>query len=217
MSDLLGLLDSEPDRSRSVCGVVTGVVTNNEDPEKLGRVRLRFPWLSDDNETWWARVAVPMAGGGRGIFFLPEVDDEVLVAFEHGDPQYPYVLGALWSSNQAPPADHDDVRVIASRSGHTIVLDDTAGSETITIADKTGKNSIVISTADNAVSIASDADISISCPNGKLKLEADAIEMSSKGDVKLNPSGKFALAAGADMELKATGNAVVKGATIALN
>ena len=67
--------------SGRVYGVTVGVVTNNQDPDGLGRVKVRFPWLSDDDESFWARVVTPMAGNGRGLYLLPEVDDEVLVAF----------------------------------------------------------------------------------------------------------------------------------------
>ncbi len=217
MTELLDLLDADSGGRRVIAGVVTGVVTNNEDPEKLGRVRVRFPWLSNVDESWWARVAAPLAGAKRGVFLLPAVDDEVLVAFEHGDPQYPYVVGSLWSSPRPPLADHVDLQVMTSRSGHTIVLDDTAGAEKVTIADKSRKNSIVITSADNTITIASDADISISCPNGTLKLAANAIELSSATGVKVEASTTFTLAANQGMELKTAGRAVVKGATIALN
>jgi len=102
-------------------GVVMGIVTNNQDPSNMARVRVKFPWLSDDNESWWARLATPMAGAGRGSYFLPEVNDEVLIAFEHGDVRFPYVLGGLWNGQDAPPANNSDgqnnIRVIHSRSG----------------------------------------------------------------------------------------------------
>ena len=78
-------------------GVVVGIVTNNQDPENMHRVKVRFPWLSNDVESNWARVAAPMAGKGRGAYFLPEVDDEVLVAFEHGQVDHPFVVGCLWN------------------------------------------------------------------------------------------------------------------------
>jgi uncharacterized protein involved in type VI secretion and phage assembly len=78
--------DRAAEQGRSLtAGVVIGIVTNNKDTEGLGRVKVRFPWLSDLNESFWARVASPMAGDNRGVFFLPEKDDEVLVMFAHGD------------------------------------------------------------------------------------------------------------------------------------
>ncbi|MBN9127373.1 MAG: hypothetical protein J0I90_07300, partial [Nitrosospira sp.] len=78
-------------------GVVVGIVTNNRDPDNMHRVKVRFPWLSQNDESNWARVASPMAGNGRCAYFLPEVDDEVLLAFEHGSIEHPYVVGSLWN------------------------------------------------------------------------------------------------------------------------
>src|SRR5262245_31955279 len=122
------MLAPGPDREGRIHGVVSGIVTNNQDPDKRGRVKLKFPWLSDTDESWWARIVSPMAGKERGVYFLPEVNDEVLVAFEHGDPRFPLVIGALWNTEDKPPFTNDDgknnVRAIKSRSGHTITLGD---------------------------------------------------------------------------------------------
>jgi len=84
-------------------GIVIGVVTDNSDPEGWGRVKVKYPWQEDNIVSHWARMATPMAGNGRGIEFLPEVNDEVVVAFEHGDMHRPFVLGALWNGVDAPP------------------------------------------------------------------------------------------------------------------
>src|SRR5262249_39229390 len=92
-------------------GVVVGVVTNNQDPDDMHRVKVRFPWLSKDTErveSNWARVAAPMTGRGRGQYFLPEVDDEVLVAFEHGQIDHPFVIGSLWNGQDTPPDSNAD-------------------------------------------------------------------------------------------------------------
>src|SRR5204862_7721429 len=128
---------------------------NKQAPDKHGRVKVRFPWLSNDDESRWARVAATMAGNDRGVYLLPEVEDEVLVAFEHGDISFPYVVGSLWNGKDAPPATNDDgknnIRVIKSRSGHVVRLNDEDGKETIEIIDKSEKNSIVIDTAKNTV------------------------------------------------------------------
>ena len=212
MTELVDLLTS-PGRANRIYGLVTGLVTNNQDPDKLGRVKVKFPWLSDTDESWWARVAAPMAGKERGTFFLPEVDDEVLVAFEHGDPRFPYVLGALWNGNDPPFLTNEDgkndLRVIKSRSGHTIVLNDKDGEETIEIVDKSGKNTIVVSSKDDTIQITADADLSITSKNGKVKIAGTGIELTSKADVKVEADAK--------LELKATGKTTVKGATIELN
>jgi uncharacterized protein involved in type VI secretion and phage assembly len=128
LAELLQYPEGQAAHDGRVFGVVVGVVTNNQDPDKLGRVKVRFPWLSQDDESYWARIAVLMAGNNRGAWFLPEVDDEVLVAFEHGDVRMPYVLGALWNGVDAPPRDNSDgknnQRVIRSRSGHELVFND---------------------------------------------------------------------------------------------
>ena len=194
-------------------GVTVGVVTNNQDPDGLGRVKVKFPWLSDDVESHWARVVTPMAGNDRGLFFLPEVDDEVLVAFEHGSPEFPYVLGALWNGKDKAPESNDDgennMRTIKSRSGHVVRLDDTDGSEKIEIVDGSGANSIVISTADNTITITADADITIESGSGKLILSGNGIEIKSQAEVKVE--------AGANMDLKASGQLNIKGTTVNIN
>ncbi len=187
-------------------GVSFGIVTNNKDPDGLGRVRLRLPWLADDAESTWARVATPMAGSGRGCYFLPEVDDEVLVAFEHGSPESPYVLGGLWNGKDKPPASNsegkNDIRMIKSRSGHVIRLIDTGGSEQIEIIDSSAKNSIVISTRDNKITITADADVVIQATNGKLQLSGQGVEITSKADMKIEASAGLALKSNAQLTIK---------------
>jgi phage baseplate assembly protein V len=194
-------------------GVVVGVVTNNQDPENMHRVKVRFPWLSNDIESNWARVAASMAGNDRGAYFLPEVDDEVLVAFEHGSVDHPYVLGSLWNGKDTPPESNDNGdnnhRTIKSRSGHIVRLNDAAGSETIEIIDKTGNNKIVIDTAANSISIEARSDITIKSATGKLTMEANGIEMKSQAGITVQ--------AALSLDLKANAQVTVKGAMIQLN
>jgi uncharacterized protein involved in type VI secretion and phage assembly len=127
---ILDALNPTEQGSTPIPGVAAGIVTNNKDPDGLGRVKLKFPWLSDNNESDWVRIACLMAGAQRGSFFLPEVGDEVLVAFEHGDINAPYVVGCLWNGQAKPPEDNQDgknnIRKITSRSGHELVFDDNA-------------------------------------------------------------------------------------------
>jgi uncharacterized protein involved in type VI secretion and phage assembly len=214
MTDIVDLLARSRGREAAkVYGLVTGIVTNNDDPDGLGRVKVKFPWLDDAVESWWARVAAPMAGNERGTYFLPEVDDEVLVGFEHGDVRFPYVVGALWNGNDKPPEQNSDKknnkRTIKSRSGHIVRLDDTDGSEKIEIVDKSGKQSVVIDTANNAITISADADITITSSSGKLKLSGSGVEISSQADVKVEASG--------NLDLKASGQTNVKGSVVNLN
>jgi len=110
-------------------GVVVGLVTNANDPEGLGRVKVKFPWLADEevgdlHETDWVRIAAGMAGNNRGMFFMPEVNDEVLVAFEHGDTRFPFVIGFLWNGQDLPPSENIRMRRIQSVNGHRITFVD---------------------------------------------------------------------------------------------
>src|SRR5262249_16601611 len=124
-------------------GVVIGTVKKLKDPRNLGRIKVHFNWLDDTNRTRWARVATLMSGSGRGSWFMPEIDDEVLLAFHHGDMQHPYIVGYLWNGKDKPPNGDIDtsVRRIKTVTGHLIDFDDRAGKERIFIETQ-GHNSI---------------------------------------------------------------------------
>jgi uncharacterized protein involved in type VI secretion and phage assembly len=198
MLDLLSNQTDSAARPDRIYGVVIGVVTNNRDPDNLGRVKVRFPWLTESDESSWARLATPMAGSDRGLFLLPEVDDEVLVAFEHGDVRFPYVLGALWNGVDTPPRTNangeNNLRVMRSRrghelifddsqngaqvtihtsAGHQIILDDTAGQEKILIQDRTSNNTITVDAVRNTITIAAQMQLSLQAPT--ITIEADTM------------------------------------------
>jgi uncharacterized protein involved in type VI secretion and phage assembly len=177
--------------------MAVGIVTNNKDTEGLGRVKVKFPWLSDKDESYWARVVTPMAGKDRGIYFLPEVDDEVLVAFESGDMTKPYIMGSLWNGKDKPPEKNsdgkNDRRIIKSRSGHQIILDDTKGQEKIIIKDKSEKNEIIIDSKNNTLSVKVEKDITI----------------EAKGEVKVKSSGDLTIA-GKNINMKADGDCQIE-------
>jgi uncharacterized protein involved in type VI secretion and phage assembly len=204
--DIFSQLIDQDDADSRFYGVAFAIVTNNKDPDGLGRVKLKLPWMSDTAESDWARVVTPMAGAGRGFYFLPEVDDEVLVAFEHGFSDAPYVLGSLWNGKDKPPESNDDgknnLRTIRSRRGHVIRLNDKDDDEKIEIIDASAKNSIVISTKDNAITITADADITIQSNNGKLKLSGNGVEITSKAAVKIEASQNMDLKAGQQLNIK---------------
>lgn len=184
------ILDLTQPANRSVNppSVVVGIVTNNTDPENLGRVKVKFPWLADNDESWWARLATPMAGPNRGLLFLPEVNDEVLVAFEHGDMSRPYVLGALWNGSDAPPRKNSEVvgsskvneRVIKTRAGHLVSLDDTENAEKVTIKTKAG-HELVLDDSNGSEHI----QIKDKSGSNLIKIESpgDKITIQANGDV----------------------------------
>jgi uncharacterized protein involved in type VI secretion and phage assembly len=212
--DILANGPQQESDANKIVGVAVGVVTNNKDPENLGRVRVKFPWFSDNDESQWARIATFMAGKNRGALFLPEVDDEVLVAFEHGDMRRPYIIGALWNGVDTPPQEFandgkNNLRLIKSRSGHLIKLDDTDGGEKIEVIDKSGKNSIVIDAKENTITITSDKDIVLKAAKGKISLQSKEIELKSTAGAKIQ--------AGSEMTLQASGKMTVKGSVVNIN
>ena len=199
--------------SNNTFGVtIAKVINNKDDPEKIGRVQIEFPGRGRPDNNW-AWVVSPMAGNNKGFFFLPDVNDEVLVAFEHGDINQPYILGVLWNEKDRPPGKNENgennIKMIKSRSGHVIRMDDTKGKEKIEIIDKTENNKIIIDTAENKISIISDKDIEISAPKGKLTITAKEIEVTSSTTAKIE--------ANAGMDIKASGNITIKGAMVNIN
>ena len=144
-------------------GVVPAIVSNLDDPEKLGRMKVTFPWVAELAESPWARVAMAGAGKKRGIVMLPEVGDEVLVAFDHGDARMPYVVGGLYNGKDelpvAPVKDGKVVNRAFSRNGHRIELDD--DTDKITIATGDGKHSIVLDQKGSKIVIETSGDVEV--------------------------------------------------------
>ena len=190
---LLHLLTPEQD-AIPTGSLVVGIVTDNQDPQGQGRVKVKYPWLSADHASDWARVVVLGGGPDRGIEFLPEINDEVLVGFELGDIHYPYVLGGLWNGRDAPPKKNNQVvqggkvqqRIIRSRTGHLITLDDNDQGGGITIEDKKG-NKVALDAGQNSLTI------------------------EVKGNAKVAAQGNLTLEAKGNLSLEATGQVQIKG------
>jgi phage baseplate assembly protein V len=188
-------------------GVSVAVVSQNRDPEGLGRVKVRFPWRENPDESHWARMAVPMAGKDRGIWFLPEVGDEVLVACDAERVEHPYVVGCLWNGQDPPPETNangkNDLRMIRSRSGHEIVFDDgPQGRIDIHLEDKKrtvrlDPNGIEISDdSGNSIAITSTpGNISIKS-NVKISIESTTVEIKAKASMTLQASGTLTIKGG---------------------
>jgi uncharacterized protein involved in type VI secretion and phage assembly len=250
--ELLNPSVSPPQQRDKVYGVVTGIVRDLRDPTGQGRVKVDFPWLAEDpdavkiskegNESrahsYWARLATLMAGEKRGTWFIPEVKDEVLVAFEHGVIDRPMIVGVLWNKEDKPPERMDgegknDIRAIHSRSGHKIILNDSDDEPSITIVDKTGDNSIFIDSAKNAMQIKVKGDMTIEVGGNisitaKGKIEVDAtgdITAQTKANLKLKATGSGDLESTGPLNLKSkakaavdgTGQAEVKAATVSVS
>lgn len=226
-----------------IYGVVIGIVEDIRDPIGLGRVKVDFPWLDESNadtvtlaakdnpaHSYWARIATMMAGGKRGSYFIPEVNDEVLVAFEHGEMDRPIIIGALWNKADAPPQDMDsdgknDIRAIHSRSGHKVVFNDSQDKPSILLVDKTGNNSIFIDSTNNKMEIKVQGDLSIDV-GGKITIQAKQdISAETKANLTIKASGSGdlettqALTVKSSMGVTVDGSlqAEVKATTVSIN
>ena len=225
-------------------GVVAGVVTNIEDPDKAGRVKVKFPSLSSSDESDWARVVSVGAGPKTGIEWLPEVNDEVMVAFEQGDLRYPVVLGGVWSKKNMPPiaetAKTVKMRTLQTKQGHKIEMQDgdsdAKKAVTITLADKKTKlnlaqdkveieaNSKPLTIKSGQASIEFDAQGNITIKGQKVTIEAKMdlaltgmnVKAEAKAQMGLKATGPFK-AEGALANLESKGITVVKGSMVKIN
>jgi uncharacterized protein involved in type VI secretion and phage assembly len=193
--------------------VVIGVVQDLDDPQKLGRVRVTFPHLGNQKSDW-ARLATLMAGSGRGSLFRPEPQDEVLVAFLHGDPGQPYVLGGLWNTQATPPEDggtsENHLRTLRTRSGHVLRFDDTPGGEKIELVASGEKQRIVVDVAGKKVSVEADqGDVMVKTGSGDVTVESGgSATVKARGSLKLE---------GADITVEASGVLTLKGKMVKIN
>jgi uncharacterized protein involved in type VI secretion and phage assembly len=241
-----------------IFGVVVGIVKDIMDPGGLGRVKVDFPWLAEESEaaspdsgekrshSYWARIATLMAGNGRGTFFIPEIGDEVLVAFEHGNINHPFVLGALWNKEDTPPETMDSdsknhIRAIHTRSGHVVTFDDNTqdktaairiksqGGHSLALDDAGGKGNISVKTsAGHEITLDDDAGtLTVADKSGnKLCFDANAgslsIEtsgnqkMKGQGNIEINVTGSATIAATAGITLDSTSVKLGKGASMGL-
>jgi uncharacterized protein involved in type VI secretion and phage assembly len=202
-------------------GVEVGIVTNVQDPQKLGRIKVQLPRLPGGPESDWARVAQPAAGAGRGFYWLPEVGDEVLVAFELGQANRPYVIGALWNGKDKPMngayADDNTTRMIQTKSGHKIVLCDKSGEEKIVIADKSGNRTITFDVkAKKFLVEAKEGDIELHAEK-KIVLDCEDLEVKTSKTTKVEVGSNFNLKVGSDACIKADGNLKLKASRVNIN
>lgn len=239
--DLLGDTSS-PTNAQLVAGLTIGIVTNNNNSAdgavpNYNRVKIKMPYLSDTDESFWARVAIPGGGKERGFVALPEVDDEVLVGFEHGDLGKPVVLGGLWNGKDRPPVlsggggelvgdGKVNSRQWVSRIGHRIVLSDKSGEEHITVELKDKKTQITL-TKDQGVKVLADSqDLELTvgnsgsikiAKNGDITIKGQKVTIDAQMDVAVNgmnvdvkAKGSFAAEANGTWTGKASGKAALE-------
>ncbi|HEX8455183.1 MAG TPA: phage baseplate assembly protein V [Longimicrobium sp.] len=212
-------------------GFVTAEVVDNGDPQGLGRLRVRYRWQDQPARTLWMRVATPHAGNGRGMLFLPEVGDEVVVAFEQGDPERPCVMGSVWNGKDRAPH-QSGVQRIVTKSGNALHLSDAQGKETVEIHTAKGTCLIQLSNdaggvptitlhAEGDLALEATGEIRMSCKRLVQKVEGDAsrevggAEQVKVGKgLKVTTGNELALSAGSSATLQATAKLeTIAGAT----
>lgn len=193
---------------------LAGIVTDNKDPQGWSRVKVKFPTLTEEHASQWARVVAPGAGIDRGFDCLPEVNDEVLLGFEHGDIHRPYIIGGVWNGKDAPPTKVDDsvqggkvrLRTIKTRTGHTLqfIEEDKGSSKAGVRLETTGGHKIYLNDSETCIEIETTGGHKI-----KMDDRGQSISIDSTGNLSLKATG--------NIEIKANGTITVNGAMISLN
>ena len=210
---LHGLVASGPTSNTArplITGVVIGVVTSLDDPDKLGRVKVKYPWLGDDAESHWARVARPSAGTDYGFLWFPDSHEEVLVAFEHGDLAFPIVIGSLWSGKNKPPAalvgavdgGKFQTHGIVSPAGHKVMLYDKKGEAGIMLITAEKKAHLMLAEGEKTL---------------ELYLDGTTLTIKTTGDLELSADGAIKIEGKKSLDLKSSGKVTIKGAKVGIN
>ena len=192
-------------------GVVPALVTSVKDPENLGRVKIRLPWLSESYESWWARPVFAGAGPKRGFTVLPEVNDEVLVAFGHDDLEHPFILGGLYNGKDQPDkawADHVDGtagsvkrRAWVSRTGMVVEFLESPSDESLQVSTNSGSQRVTLLQKKKGIEIVSEGPVSV----------------TAKQDVTVTTNGGNISLKGMNVSVEATTNLDLKGVNVKVN
>lgn len=205
--------------------LLVGVVTDNKDPDGLGRVKVKLPTLTEEHTSYWARVVATGAGSQRGFDCLPEVNDEVLVAFEHGDIHRPYVLGGVWNGKDKPPESVDDsvaggkvrLRTIKTRTGHKLqfVEEDKGSSKAGFYVETTKGNKIRVNDSDRHIEIKTTGGHQVKMDDQGQKIE---IKTTAGHQITLNDGGaSITIKSIGNLSIEATGQISIKGATVSVS
>ncbi|KAB8144608.1 VgrG-related protein [Chloroflexia bacterium SDU3-3] len=218
---LLAKLLPERETISPMQGLMIGIVTDNIDPDKMGRVKVKLPWLTNDHTTYWARLVSTGGGNNRGTHILPEINDEVLVGFEQGDLDRPFVIGGLWNGKDAPPNTTDKAvsggkviqRTFYSRIGHKFIIDDSDGAAGISIIDK-DNNSIIITTKPGTLEITMKGDVTIKTDKSLIVEAKKDITMKAQGNMSLEAQGNVSIKANGKAELSSSTGTDVKSSAV---
>jgi uncharacterized protein involved in type VI secretion and phage assembly len=225
---LFGAANATSRHRAEISGVVPAIVTSVQDPDNRGRVKIKLPWLADSYESWWARTVQVGAGKDRGAAVLPEVGDEVLVAFEQGELGHPYVLGGLYNGKDEPHGgwaaniDSGSGQVIrrglVSRTGMKVDFLEAAGSESIEISSNAGKQKIVLTqTASKGIEILSEGPVTVKAMQA-VEVTTDSGNVKIKGlNVDIEAQTNLTLKGGVNAELSGSAMTTVKGGLVKIN
>lgn len=222
-------------------GIHYGIVTQNKDPDKLERIKVKFPWLNDTDESHWCQFVTPMEGKEFGFYALPDIGDVVTVMFIAGSMSQPVVFGGIWSKADISPEPNEDgknnFRGYRSRSGHRLILDDTAKTK-IVFMDKDGKNTLGMGEFEedgagpnksavfippmagtNGVSFSSmEGTLNIWCPQGTLKLKAEQnIKMHAKTTIDVKAGTELKMEGGSNAKVTASAPVAYDAPSIQIN
>lgn len=217
---LYGSMQESPASDPRIVGVVPALVTSVQDPDKQGRVKVKIPWLSDDYESGWCRTVHAGAGPQRGLVVLPEVNDEVLISFAHGDLGHPYVLGGVFNGKDVPKQPWSGqvdtgkgevtTRAWVSRTGMQILFVEKAGAESLEISTNNGAQKVLLEQTNQGIKIITNGptDLTAKGPvsvksQADVKVEGINVEITGSAGVKIK---------GATVDIEATGPVKVKGA-----
>ncbi|WP_430882543.1 phage baseplate assembly protein V [Fusibacter sp. JL216-2] len=229
---IIDLLKEESSKSDDkMYGLTLGIVTNTEDPENLGRVKVQL-LLRDasDNETDWIRVAVPFAGNKMGAYFIPDVDDEVLVGFINGDIHKPFVMAGLWNTKNKPPVDNEKgknlTKMIKTKSGIEVILEDSENGEesvvdiktpkglhvtmkdkdeVVEVSDKGGKNGVKIDAKGGQINVNAEKKIMVKTGGSQIILDGAGQKIDIKTTTLSIKAAKIDINADASMTVKSGG------------
>lgn len=225
-------LQGAAQQDTKLTGVYSAIVTDVEDPEQLGRVLLSFPWLSETFVSNWARTVQVGAGPGLGAQIMPEPTDEVLVAFENGQLDSPYVLGGLYSAERQGAVPMEEliegvpmIRAYTSRDGHQILFNDSPEMTSLTLQTTFGASCVIrmspetgiqiMTVEEQPIVIQSNADVTINS-EGVVLVNAADVTINGEGDCTINAEGDVSLVAEGALQIEALADVNINGGIVSI-